>query len=220
MVTVSHIVKKIVQERPFLEEALGNRIISYGNLAEELTPLIEEELGKKVKHAAVAMALRRHGDEVEKKNISASKFPKHSELIMKTSLVDFTVRRTPTLLAKLKSIYHLVDFEKGDTLNIIIGNYEVSVVISEKYHDKLVDFLKGEKILNREEGLVSLTLTFSRDFIHTPGVIFTVIRRLAWENINIFEIVSTFTELTLILQKKDSLSAYHSLQNLLAEKKD
>lgn len=219
MVTVSHIVKKIVQSRPFLEEALGNKIVSYGNLAEEITPLIEEELGKKVKHAAVAMALRRYGDDLEKKNIAASHFPSHSELIMKTSLIDFTLRRTPSLLAKLKGIYHVVDFEKGDTLNIIIGNYEVSIIISERYKKKIVDFLEGEKMLNKEEGLVSLTLTFSKDFLHTPGVIFTVIKRLAWENINIFEIVSTLTELTLILQKQDSLKAYHSLQNLLSEKK-
>ncbi|HLC64765.1 MAG TPA: hypothetical protein VJI46_01420 [Candidatus Nanoarchaeia archaeon] len=219
MVTIAHIVKKIIQSRPFLEEALGNKIVSYGNLAEELAPLIEEELGKKVKQAAVAMALRRYGDEIEKKNIAASKFPSHSELIMKTSLIDFTVRRTPSLLAKLKGIYNLVDFEKGDTLNVVIGNYEVSVIISERYREKLIDFLKGEKILNREEGLVAMTITFSKDFLHTPGVIFTVVKRLAWENINIYEIVSTLTELTLILQKKDSLRAYQSLQNLLAEKK-
>ncbi|MFC1769382.1 hypothetical protein ACFLZX_06495 [Nanoarchaeota archaeon] len=219
MVTISHIVKKIIQSRPFLEEALGNKIVSYGNLAEEITPMIEEELGKKVKHAAVAMSLRRYGDEIDKKNMSASKFPGSSELIMKTSLLDVTVRRTPSLLTKLKSLYNLVDFEKGDTLNIILGNYEVSIVVSEKYKDKLLDILKGEKILSKEEGLVSLTITFSKDFLHTPGVIFTVIKRLAWENINIFEVVSTLTELTLILTKKDSFKAYHSLQNLLAEKK-
>ena len=39
----------------------------------------------------------------------------------------------------------------------------------------------------------------------------------AWEKINIFEIVSTMTELTFILSKKDSMKAYNALQELMGE---
>ena len=46
MVTVSHIVKKVVSEQPFVEEALGRGIISVANLAEYILPKIEKELGK------------------------------------------------------------------------------------------------------------------------------------------------------------------------------
>ena len=81
--------------------------------------------------------------------------------------------------------------------------------------EKVLKFLKDEKILTKESNLVALTMRFSDDFIHTPGVIFTTIRQLAWENINIFEIVSTLSELTLILRKKDSIKAYDALQRLV-----
>jgi hypothetical protein len=57
-------------------------------------------------------------------------------------------------------------------------------------------------------------LTFSSDFLHTQGVIFNVVRALAWENINIFEIVSTTTDLTFILNKKDFLKGYKVLGQL------
>ena len=43
MVTASHIVKKIVSGQPYLEEALGNGIISAANLAEQIQPKIEME---------------------------------------------------------------------------------------------------------------------------------------------------------------------------------
>ena len=76
-------------------------------------------------------------------------------------------------------------------------------------------FLKGEKIINKESNLVALTMRFADDFIHTPGVIFTIIRKLAWENINIFEVVSTLSEMTLILRKADSIKAYEALQRLV-----
>ena len=63
-----------------------------------------------------------------------------------------------------------------------------------------------------------MTIVFTADdFLHTPGIIFNAVRKLAWDNINIFEIVSTMTELTFILNKKDSMKAYEVLQELVSK---
>ena len=217
MVTVSHLVKKIVGEQPFVEEGLSKGIISVGGLAEQILPEIEQELGKNVKLAAVVMALRRHSDEISRHRKQSSSFDFTGEILMKTNICDFTVIKTARLLTKLKTIHNLVNFERGDTLNVILGNNEVSIIINEKYMEKLIKFLSGEKILNKEQQLVALTIIFtSDDFIHTPGVIFNAVRKLAWENINIYEIVSTMTELTFILNKKDSMKAYVVLQEMVS----
>jgi aspartokinase len=219
MVTVSHLVKKIVNDKPFLEEALSQKLISYGNLAEQIKPKIEEELGKEIKLSAIVMALRRYSDEIEGKGIKIAPFDYSSEITMKTNLCDFCVVKSPSLLSKLKQLYGMVNFEHGDTLNIVLGNYEVSIVINERHKDKLAKFLKGEKILSKESNLAALTIAFKGDFLHTPGIIFSVVRKLAWENINIYEVVSTLTELTLIMSKKDSIKAYDALYNLVSEEK-
>lgn len=218
MVTTSHIVKKIVSEQAFVEEALGRGIISIASLAEEMLPKIEKELGKKIRQAAVVMALRRYGDEISMQREKAKKFDYSGEILMKTNICDFTVVKSSSLMAKLKTIHNLVDFERGDTLNVILGNNEVSIIINEKYRERLMGFLSGEKTLNKEFGLVSLTIVFkSERFTDTPGVIFNIVRKLAWENINIYEIVSTMTELTFILSKKDSMGAYDVLQELTSK---
>ena len=216
MVTASHVVKKIVSGQPFVEEGLASGIISIANLAEQLLPKIEQELGKKIKHAAVVMALRRYADEISGHRKKTAGFDYAGEILMKTNICDFTVVKTTTLLAKLKTIHSLVNFERGDTLNVIVGNNEVSVIINEKHMEKLLKFMAGEKVLNKEEGLVALTIVFtSDDFTHTPGIIFNAVRKLAWENINIYEIVSTMTELTFILSKKDSMKAYNVLSEMV-----
>lgn len=215
MVTVSHIVKKIVSSQPFVEEGLANGIISIANLAEQMLPKIEQELGKKAKQAAVVMALRRYADEIAEHRKKAAKFDYLGEILMKTGICDVNFVKSNTLMKKLKTIHDLVNFERGDTLNVIIGNNEVSIVISEKYIEKLIKFLSGEKILNKENNLVALTIIFTGDFVHTPGVIFNAVRKLAWENINIYEIVSTMTELTFILNNKNSIKAYEVLQEMV-----
>ncbi|MBS3098018.1 hypothetical protein J4209_04460 [Candidatus Woesearchaeota archaeon] len=218
MVTISHLVKKIVNEKPFLQEALAQKIISYGNLAEQLTPKIEEDLGKKIKHSAAVMALRRYSDELKDMHEKVKPFDYRSEIVMKTNICDINVVKSPKLMTKLNKLYGFVDFEKGDILNVIIGNFEISIVTNEKYKDKVIQFLKGEKIVKKESNLVALTIRFgSSEFFNTPGVVFTIIRKLAWENINIYEIVSTMTELTLILDKKNSMKAYDGLQSLMVK---
>jgi len=214
MVTISHIVKKYVSDKPFLQEALGNKIINYANLADQLHPFIEQELNKKVKFSAIMMALRRYSDEITFKTSKSFNFS--GEIVMKTNMCDITVIKSSRFLNMLNSIFNLVNFERGDVLNVILGNNEASIIINEKYSDKLTKFLKGEKIVNKEKNLVSLTLSFTADdFVHSPGVIFTVIRKLAWENINIYEVISTMTELTFILNKKDSINAYNILYELV-----
>lgn len=218
MVTISHIVKKIVHGQPFVEEGLGEGIISTASLAEQLQPKIEQELSKKIKLPAVVMALRRYAEEITGHREKSRLFDYTGELLVKTNIADFTFVKTHTLLAKLRTIHNLVNFERGDTLNIILGNNEVSVIINEKHMQDLAKFLAGEKIINREKDLVSLTIVFTKgDFTHTPGIIFNAVRKLAWNSINIYEIVSTMTELTFILHKKDSMKAYDVLQELVGK---
>lgn len=216
MVTISHLVGKIVSSRPILHDAIEQGIISYGNLAEQLIPEIEQELEKKVKHSAVVMALRRYAENIQKRVLP--KFDYNSEIIMKTNLCDVSVRKSPSLFSKLKKIYSIVNYEKGDVLNVIHGNYEVSIVSNMRYLEKIKKELKGEKILNIEKDLVSLSLSFSGDFLHTPGIISTAARKLNWENVNIYELISTLTELTFIVNKKDSTKGYAALQRLVGEK--
>lgn len=216
MATISHVVHKLVEKRIFIQESMKNNIISYGSLAKQLQPEIEEELGKSVKRHAIEMALRRYSEELQSKHKTVS-FDYSSDIIMKTQVCDISVLRSPSLINKIKKFYDIVNFEKGDILNIIHGSHEISIVTNVRYKQKFLAILKGEKILNIEEHLISLTMTFSKDFLYTPGVIFNIIRNIAWENINIFEIVSTNTELTVIIHKKDAVKGYKALEKLIQQ---
>jgi hypothetical protein len=186
-------------------------------LAEKLKPEIEKELEKKVKLSAVVMALRRHSEELKSKN-KPLKFDFSSEIIMKTNICDIAVVKSPILLSKLKELQSIVSYEKGDTLNIIHGTAEISIITNQKYKEKVLKLFKNEKIINIEENLVALSLRFSKEFFYTPGIISSIIRKLAWEGVNIFEIVSTFTELTIITGKKDAVKGYNALDSMMEKR--
>ncbi len=217
IVTISHVVKKTVNSRPSLQEAIIEGIINYVNLANKLQPEIQAELGEKIEKSAIMMALRRYGEELQKKSIVKEQFKMSHEIIMKTNLCDICIVKTPSALDKIKQIHQIVDYEKGETLNIIQGNYEITIVISQKYLDSLKEILKGEKILNIQKNLVSLTISLSKEFLSTPGVLALATRKLAWNNINIFENISTMTELIFIVAEKDAVKAYNTFQEMTKE---
>lgn len=218
MDSVSSVVKQLLNKKPFLFEAFGRGILSYGSLASEFKPLIEKKLGKEVKEAAIVMALRRYADEV--KDYSSELLQDRDgdiscEILMKTNICDFNVRKTERLLDRLKVLYEMIKMGRGDFLNVSVGNEEVSVAVSEKYEGRVSDFLEEEEIIDHKKGLVSLTMLFSGDFLQTPGIIFQALRRLAWENINVYEIISTMTELTVVINREDSTRGYEALQDFI-----
>jgi len=217
IVTVSHVVKKTINSRPLLQEALIEGIVNYVNLANKLQTEIQAELGEKIKISTIMMALRRYGEELQRKSIIKERFKMSHEIIMKTNLCDICILKTPSALDKIKQIHQIVDYEKGETLNVIQGNYEITIVISQKHLDSLNEILKSEKILNIQKNLVSLTISLSKDFLSTPGVLALATRKLSWNNINIFENISTMTELIFIVAQKDAVKAYNTFQEMINE---
>ncbi len=106
----------------------------------------------------------------------------------------------------------------GDFLKITIGSHEISLMVSEKYKPVVDQILCNEKIVAQMQDLVALTIVFhDGDFLQTPGVMYLAVRKLAWENINVLEVVSTMNVLTFVIKRDDSLRAYATLQEFLNE---
>ena len=81
------------------------------------------------------------------------------------------------------------------------------------------ELVKGEEVLHQMDDLVALTLVFTGDFLQTPGIVYEAVRRLAWEAVNVIEIVSTMNELTFVIGREDSMAAFDVLQSFLGKKK-
>lgn len=209
MTTTSTVVQDILKRHVLIQEAINQDIVSYTKLAQMLKPEIEDKLGRKIKTSAIIMALRRNSEKF-RKNARKPIFSYSIETI-KTDICYIVLEESPTALNQLEKLYEIIDFKKGGILNIIQGNYEVAVIINRKYKEKVLDILSDEKILEVVDNLVSISLTYSKDFLFTPGILYDVSRFLAWENINAIDIILTKTEFSLIIDKKDLIRCYMTL---------
>lgn len=215
MESVSNSVKRIIDRTPFLYEMLIQGILSYSNYATSIKPTVEELHGKEVKSSAIVMAIRRYAEELRKKDTEQKSYDLRYEIMMKTNIFDINLARSETIMGKLGELYHLVSPSSGDFLNVTLGSHEVSLSISEKYLDDVERLIQGEEVLHKMGDLVALSLVFSGDFMSTPGIVYEAVRKLAWEEINVNEIISTMNELTFVIRREDSMDAFTVLQSFL-----
>lgn len=218
MVTVAHLTKQLIRKGMLIDDYLKEGLISYAALAEKFRPRIEAELGIKVKVSTIAMTLRRYSEEsdsqAKRKNLEMSSL-KDADIIMKGNLCDIVVYKSSQLFQKLRRIYELVDYNKGDILNIVHGDYTVSIITNEKFEKRCIAILMDEKVGKIEKNLAALSVKFGEDFLYTPGITYSLLKQLVLENINLIEIVSSLIEITFIIDKKDGIRGYKALQEFI-----
>ena len=154
-------------------------------------------------------------------NLALSIKPKVEELNyeiqMKTNIYDVNLRRNDLFAEKLPEIYSSVHTDRGDFINVTIGSHEITLSVSENCRENVDRILSGFDIVHSYTDLVALTIVFHGDYIQTPGITYLAVRKLAWEHINIIEIVSTMNVLTFIVSREDSHRAYQALEAFLDE---
>ena len=217
MASVAAAVKTIINRSPFISEMLIQDVISFSNLAKSIQPKVEAMYGESVNTAAVVMAIRRYADELKEAEKGAVKGRIDYEIQMKTNIYDVNFSRDDSFMPRLSELYGIVRPDQGDFLNITLGSHEITLAVSENHRDAVDELTRGQRIVHRYSDLVALTIVFHGDFLQTPGILYLAVRKLAWENINIIEIVSTMNVLTFVIRREDSLKAYEALEAFLDE---
>ena len=215
--SIASYVKTIIDRSPFISDMLIQDIASYSNLALSIKPKVEELYGAPVSDSSIVMAIRRYAEELRSRPKKSRSGSINYEIQMKTNIYDVNLRRNDLFAGKLPEIYSSVHPENGDFINVTIGSHEITLSVSENARSNVDRILSDFEIVHSYTDLVALTILFHGDYIQTPGITYLAVRKLAWEHINIIEIVSTMNVLTFIVSREDSHRAYQALEAFLDE---
>ena len=214
MRSIAEKVKHIIETRPFLHEGLSRGIINHAALAEEIRPLVEREVRKSVTFSAVNMAIRRGSQRIQDSTRTQAHFDTNCDITLKSDLVAVAVNKQEYLHRRLQKLYGELDFGRGDFLTITQGIHEMLIITNERYTERLQK-LMGDDIIYSSQNLATLTIRIPRDAVDQPGLFYVASRALAWEDINIVDIVSTYTELTFVFHENDVVAAFNCLKELI-----
>ncbi|MFA6422460.1 MAG: hypothetical protein WCV92_03620 [Candidatus Buchananbacteria bacterium] len=203
MKTISQIIREIINQSPFLEEAIREDIVNTSKVARKIRKKAEERLMVPISEASILMALRRMPQSNAVKN-KRETLVKVSDIVVRSGLIEYIFNNSQNLTTTYQQIFKkIVSINIDSYFNIIRGNYETLVIINNKLEDYIDDLLKNQKTIRKIRRLSSITIRLPEAKITSTGIYYPFLQKIAWEGISIVEIFSVAHELTFIFEEKD-----------------
>lgn len=216
MITISRAVELVLNSKPFILESLNDNIINYSSLASFIKPDVEHILKKEIKEGAIIMAVRRLKD-LNTVGLSGKlerEIKKLGDILVRSNLADFTFKNSETLIICQQKLFDEIKNEGDFFYTVTRGLYETTFIISDLIYDKIPDLFKGERLISRSKGLSSITIKLPESNTEQPGLYYYIFKKLAWDGINVLEVVSTSNEITMLLKDKDVDRAFSVIKKL------
>jgi len=217
MLTVPQVVSTIIKRSRYLSEALAKDIINVSSLALYMKPEIEQILLKKVSEASITMAIRRIKDQLPHKPSHKQIFTSPPEMIIRSNLTLISILNSETLYQACSKFFNSYSIQRRQFFTLTEGFSETSIIMSHSLRSKIQHVFKKETVILDLLHLSSITIQLPNDAVTSPGVIYFFLKSLAWEGVNIIEIVSTSFELTLVFEEKNIDKAFTILKSLFPD---
>ncbi len=205
MITIAQVVNHLINKSPFIEEGLHEGIINVSALARKIKPEVESITKKKVQPGAIVMAINRLSPSDYKRiNSGISDFLKSlGDVVVRSGLSDYTFSYSDKLTIKQTQLLQLLDQTKEIFCTFSQGVAERTIIISTAFKKEVERIFKGEHIISVRENLSSITIRLPKNNVDIPGVYYIILKHLAWDGINIVELISTTNEFTIVVNDVD-----------------
>ena len=216
MRTIASCVEEILVAQPFLEEALSRNIINYSALAEELQRPVSIMLHKPVKSGAIMMVLRRYSPPKEMANkIKLNKVLQNlGDITVRSDLSDYTFKNSSSLANSHLKALEIIKNDPHIFYTFTRGVHESNVLITTTLKDKIEKFYKDEICTSVKGSLSAITIGLPKENTKIAGLYYQFFKRLAWEGISLYEVVSTTNEFTILVEDDVVDKAFSAVKGL------
>lgn len=202
MISIKDTLEEIILNHSFLEEALYYNYLNLSSFAEYIKVKIEKDTKKEVSIWAIKMALSRISKKKMKTNLKYFRFDFDDIFVKKDiSIINIEKNKENTLV--LDNIHHITINETNEYLSITQWLKEINIVYSERLEESIISWIKSGSIRLHLKDLSIIGLNLTEQMINEVWLFYEVSKRFAFYDINIIDVISTYTELCLIVKKED-----------------
>lgn len=216
MKSLGKITEELINKSPFLREAMSENLINISSLARKLRPEIEKIAEKEVNEGAIVMAIKRmppgyyHQLDLKIKNVMGE----IGDILVRSNLASFTFENSDTLKERQLEVVNILNRENDSFFAITRGITETTIIVNSIHTEKITSLFKKEKLTTESQNLASVTVKLPSINIKLHGVYYYILKHLAWDGINITEIISTSNEFTTVVSQSDIDRAFSILMKL------
>ena len=79
---------------------------------------------------------------------------------------------------------------------------------------QLENYFEGETLIEKTADLSSISIKLPTENVTIPGIYYFIFQRLSWEGVNIFEVISTSNEFTILVGDDQVNTAFKAIKEL------
>jgi len=216
MKTIATCVEEILVSQPFLEDALTRNILNFSALSEELREPISKMLRKPVKAGAIMMALRRYSPPKEMANkIKLNQVLQNlGDITVRSDISDYTFKNSSSLIHGHLKMLDVIKEDPHIFYTFTRGVHESNVLITTALKKQIEESYKNEICTTVQDNLSAITIGLPKENTKIAGLYYQFFKRLAWEGISLYEVLSTTNEFTILVEDNVVDKAFSAIKGL------
>ena len=204
---------RLLSRRPEIEKCYRAGLINRRALARYLVR-VEGARPDQVE-STVAMIRRHDFGETE---ADAHELFQDARIALKDGILILDFEKEKALLPRLERVIRQIDYDRGDTLKVVVGTASIKLFLDRKKEGALRPSLAEFRLRGRLDRLSEISMLFPEAASATRGVLSVICRELALHDVVITELLTASPELLLYVRGDQVARAYDVLRDLQAER--
>jgi hypothetical protein len=212
--SIADYTREIVESDYAIIQALSENYANISALARKIEFLIKERIRKEVNIQAIISALKRIRNNLKISSRKNFEVLATSSLSVRTDLAKISVKASKLnaeILTKMMEKFY------ESIVQISWSPTAYTIVFDEMLYPNIISSFKKEEILEDKKGLAAIIVHSSENIIETPGCVSSILNKIALREINIEDVVSTYTYTLLLFKREDVIKAFDALNSLISE---
>jgi len=209
MSQIEHDFRQFLSKKPEIEKSYQEGLINRRSLARYL---IRKGIAKSNQLEAVVAMLRRF--QFKEKEKQGKDLFKKIRINIKDKILILDFEKNKDLLKNLQNLIANTNYDKGDTLKIVVGSSSIKLFIDEGNINKFKSIVENFKIRHKFGDISEISIMFPEEAIREKGILSTITTELALNDIIITELLTTTPELIIYLKEEYVLKAYGIIKGL------
>ncbi|MBL7897535.1 MAG: aspartate kinase, partial [Crocinitomicaceae bacterium] len=136
---LSKIIDKLVNQSPFIQEAIAEGLINISSLARKLNPDIQRILGKEVSDSAIIMAIKRMPPGANQKiELKIKNFMRElGDLIVRSNLIKYTFKNYVGISQDQAKFLSQIKDISDNFYTVSRGVSETTIITNAQFADKI-----------------------------------------------------------------------------------
>ena len=136
------------------------------------------------------------------------------DFLVRSNLTDYTFENSESLKTKQSALLSEINKDNASFFTLCKGVSETTFIVSSQHAEAIERIFKEERLKSNTKNLASVTVKLPLINTEVYGIYYYILKHLAWEGINIIEIMSTSNEFTVVVRQNDVDQAFKILINL------